>query len=119
MSDLACFKVDYHEVSGLLADLTARGVLIEAHGDKLRIEAPPGVLTADLRQALAARKAAILAHLAGDAHPTPPPEIMRIPLDTACPPGAWAAARGLRIVGGTPHGPDGPRLFLADMEVAA
>jgi hypothetical protein len=113
------------DLATLLADLTARGVLIEAHGDRLKIDAPADVLTAELRAALAEHKAALLAHLAGDAAPTPaPPAILhRIPLDIDCTPSEWLAARGLRVVGGTSHfgGARRPVLFVVadDAQVIA
>ena len=40
----------------LLDDLQARGVRISANGDRLRIIAPPGTVTPELREQLAANK---------------------------------------------------------------
>jgi hypothetical protein len=50
----------------LVAELKAQGVQLSARGDRLRVEAPPGVLTPEVRQALTDRKAAILALLERD-----------------------------------------------------
>jgi hypothetical protein len=50
----------------LLEDLKKRGVDLEPEGDSLRYRAPAGALTPALRQALAAHKAEVLAHLRGD-----------------------------------------------------
>ncbi len=50
----------------LLAELQARGAKISANGDKLKIIAPPGTVTPELRELLAANKPEIMAAL-----PTP------------------------------------------------
>lgn len=47
----------------LLIELEARGVLIEAAGDRLRVDAPKGAVTPELREALAACKTEVLAIL--------------------------------------------------------
>ena len=47
----------------LITELEARGVLIEAAGDRLRVDAPKGAITPELREALAACKAGVLAIL--------------------------------------------------------
>jgi len=44
----------------VLAVLKSRGVVLEPQGDKLHYRAPKGVLTPDLRQALAENKAEVL-----------------------------------------------------------
>jgi hypothetical protein len=44
----------------LLAALTALGATVQAVEDRLRIEAPPGALTPELRSALAEQKPALL-----------------------------------------------------------
>jgi hypothetical protein len=44
----------------LLAELSGRDVIIKAVDNKLRIDAPKGVLTSELRQAIAEQKLAIL-----------------------------------------------------------
>ena len=44
----------------LLAELHSRGVIVEAAGEHLRIDAPKGVITPELRDALMQRKAEIL-----------------------------------------------------------
>ncbi len=49
----------------LLASLQQRGVLLCVDGDRLRVDAPTGVLSAADRAALAAHKADLLALLAG------------------------------------------------------
>jgi len=47
----------------LIIELEARGVLIESAGDRLRVDAPKGAITPELREALAACKAEVLAIL--------------------------------------------------------
>jgi ribosomal protein L40E len=47
----------------LLSDLRARGVRLEPQGDSLRVVAPKGILTADLRAVVAEHKAELLAAL--------------------------------------------------------
>ena len=47
----------------LITELEARGVLIEVTGDRLRVDAPKGAITPELRAALTARKAEVLAIL--------------------------------------------------------
>lgn len=39
----------------LLVELRARGVVIEASGDRLKVDAPKGIVTPELREALADR----------------------------------------------------------------
>jgi len=51
----------------LAAELDARGVHIAAVGGKLRIEAPSGAITDDLRAALVTHKAALLCRYAVNA----------------------------------------------------
>jgi hypothetical protein len=50
----------------LLNELTHRGVILEPIGDRLRYKAPVGVLTPELKQALAAQKAALVQLLTGE-----------------------------------------------------
>jgi TubC N-terminal docking domain len=52
---------------GLLAELRARGFVLAAAGDRLRIDAPADVLTPELRDRLAADKPRLLAELASEA----------------------------------------------------
>jgi hypothetical protein len=52
----------------LLIELRSRGVLIEPAGDRLKVDAPKGVITQELREALAACKSEVLAILAVDDH---------------------------------------------------
>ncbi len=47
----------------LLIELKARGVSLEVDGDRLRVDAPKGAVTPELREALAAHKAEVLALL--------------------------------------------------------
>ena len=47
----------------LLAEVTRLGIRLMVNGGKLRVEAPAGTLTPELRTALAASKPAILARL--------------------------------------------------------
>jgi amino acid adenylation domain-containing protein len=53
----------------LLAQLAAKGVRLQAEGQRLRCHAPPGVLTAPLLDQLRARKADILRELTVEAAP--------------------------------------------------
>lgn len=55
----------------LLATLRALGVSVEAVEDRLRIDAPPGAITLELRSALAEQKAALLTLLRHPARPRP------------------------------------------------
>jgi TubC N-terminal docking domain len=48
------------EASALLDDLRAIGVMVEVIGDRLKIDAPAGVITEDQRQALRVSKPAII-----------------------------------------------------------
>lgn len=50
-----------HTAPDLLAELTAAGIRIDAHGDRLHVDAPPGTMTPELRQRLLAHKADLLA----------------------------------------------------------
>ena len=49
--------------SQLLADLQTRGIRVTVAGERLRVDAPRGALTADLRAKLTANKSQILAQL--------------------------------------------------------
>jgi hypothetical protein len=49
--------------AALLAELQRRGASLTANGDKLRVEAPVGTLTPDIREALVRFKPALLAIL--------------------------------------------------------
>ena len=122
---IALHNHHYRNLDDLLNDLRTLGGAVSVADGKLRIEAPAGVLTPELRAELAAHKEAILAHLTGDAQPTPPPTILhRIPLCLDFTPSEWLAAHGLRVVGGTPYfgGEHRPVLYVTDIapaEVAA
>ena len=59
----------------LLADLRQQGVTLERRGDRLRVDAPQGVLTPEIRADLVAHKAAILQVLASP--PTEPAQTVR------------------------------------------
>lgn len=50
----------------LLVELRSRGVLLEPAGDRLKIDAPKGSITPELREALAECKSEVLAILALD-----------------------------------------------------
>jgi tubulysin polyketide synthase-like protein len=90
----------------LLSDLQARGIRLQANGDRLRVEAPTGVLTPKVRETLAARKAELLQLLAPD-----PSRLLAMPLD------AFAAA-GQMLEVHVPWWPD--RLwFVPDAPAAA
>jgi hypothetical protein len=51
----------------LLNELTRRGVIFELKGERLRYKAPMGVLTPELKRALAAQKTMLVQLLAADA----------------------------------------------------
>lgn len=51
------------DVTTLIADLRARGIRIEVHGEALRYEAPPGALDDALRERIRAGKAGLIALL--------------------------------------------------------
>jgi len=55
----------------LLRDLEARGVILEARGDRLRVTAPLGALSPDVVEALRRHKAELLALVAGEPRPFP------------------------------------------------
>lgn len=104
----------------LLAELAARGVIVTVAGDRLKIDAPSGAITPALRLALTETKEALLAHLRPpSATLAPDPahgELVRIPLDGLS---EHLAARGLRVVGGTPSFGGAtfrPVLFLSPKE---
>lgn len=48
-------------VMEILNELHSRGVTVEAAGDRLRVDAPKGAVTPELREALAERKTEVLA----------------------------------------------------------
>lgn len=50
-----------HEV---VAETSRLGIVVEARGDRLHVKAPHGVLTSELRDALARHKVALLSRLA-------------------------------------------------------
>ena len=61
----------------LIEELLSRGVLIEAEGERLRLDAPKGALTPELRSVLADRKLEIIALLrASDAEVARRAEVM-------------------------------------------
>ncbi|MFH0809361.1 MAG: hypothetical protein V2A77_02650 [Pseudomonadota bacterium] len=49
--------------AALVTDLQARGVRLSAVNGRLRVEAPKGLLTPEVKQALAERKGEVLAYL--------------------------------------------------------
>jgi hypothetical protein len=109
----------------LLNCLAALDVRLTAAGARLRVEAPAGALTAELRAALVEHKVALLDLLgqvgpAADTHRPisaamlgPDERRMRIPLSLEEPPSEWLAKRGLRIAGGDPAT---GTLFVAKVE---
>jgi pyochelin synthetase len=52
--------------AALLAELRNRGAALAVVGDKLRVEAPVGTITPEIREALARHKATLLAMLSSD-----------------------------------------------------
>jgi hypothetical protein len=76
--------------AAFLEDLRARGVAVRAVGDRLRVEAPPGVLTAAVVARLREEKPALLRFLAP---PTPAdPEVARRLVAFTSQLEAWTAA---------------------------
>jgi hypothetical protein len=59
----------------LVAACRARGISLEVRGDQLRCRAPVGIMTPELKEALAAQKAALIQMLAAEAPTTSPPEV--------------------------------------------
>ena len=53
-------------VESLLQELRAQDIHIRLEGEDLRVSAPPGTLTPDLRETLGRHKADLLAHLQAD-----------------------------------------------------
>ena len=51
----------------LIAECRTRGIVLEVIGERLRCRGPVGVLTPELKQALAAQKAALVQILTGEA----------------------------------------------------
>ncbi len=103
-------------LNDLRAALDARGIHIEAVGGKLRVDAPLGALTPDLRTALVEHKAALLTagNDVSDVNDVSDikaeGDVFRIPLDELVY-GDYLARHHLKIVGGQVSP---PRLFLAD-----
>ncbi len=60
-------------MADVLASMAARGVRVTVAGDRLRVDAPPGVVTPELQQALRDNKAQIIALLRGADVDTPIP----------------------------------------------
>ena len=87
----------------VLTETRRRGILLSARGDRLRYDAPVGVMKAELRAALVEHKAELLALLGSGLHrgpeadgsepgpPLPPPRRSRV--HTAR---TWPALAGLR-----------------------
>lgn len=102
------------DLTGFLDYLCDLGVVVSADGDRLKIEAPAGVLTDGLRADLTARKPAILDLLRRPRwRVDPDAPLLRIPLDTDAPPSVHLAERGLRSVAGDPAT---GLLFVIDLE---
>lgn len=104
------------DLAALLDHLCDLGIVVTADGDRLKVDAPAGALTDDLRAPLVERKAEILDYLSRRRwyiDPDAPP--LRIPLSIDKPPSEWLSERGMSIAGGTWNGPNGePTLFLVD-----
>ena len=122
----------------LLDHLRDAGVIFTPEGDKLSYLAPPGALSDDLRAAMRAHKAELLAMLEAGTGPGSPPvptpaevgtascevspgETVRIPLDDLIF-GDFLERNRLRIVDGEAY-PDGrnfrPTLYLASLQPAS
>jgi hypothetical protein len=92
-------------VDELLTELSRLSVKVTINEDRLHIDAPAGVLTPELRAALAEHKALLLQQLSLPGWSTDLScQLLRIPLSLDQPPSAWLAERGLRIVGGDHDG---------------
>ena len=115
----------------LLSRLAALNVKLTAAGGRLRVEAPAGALTDELRAALAEHKRALLdllsrpsrgvrrlggteRRLSSTEPHDPDPQLAHIPLSLDESPSEWLAKRGLCIVGGDPAT---GTLFVADLQV--
>ena len=72
----------------LIAELSERGIVVWAEGERLRYKAPDGALTAQLRSRMAGDKQQLLALLAGSGRTTGQQGLDPI---SACPPEAAAA----------------------------
>ena len=63
----------------IVAWMRGRGVRVWAEDGKLRLSAPPGVVTAKMRERLTGSKGAIMAALTGEPQPTDTPGIVYDP----------------------------------------
>ncbi len=61
-------------VETYLASLEALGINLWCEGERLRIKAAPGIVTAEIMSQLTTRKAEVLAHLAGETGPPSTPQ---------------------------------------------
>jgi hypothetical protein len=77
----------------LVAEAHRLGIFLACNGNKLRVESPKGILTTDLRQALAEHKAAIMAHLRSMAGPASLPDFAATACVCPVPIGPTGAAR--------------------------
>lgn len=101
----------------LLLELNRRGVRLTAEGDRLRYEAPPGALTAELLDAMRKYKPELLCLLTRESRGLTPGTRVRS-LVSACPGQGVLVATGFRS---GPHGPfaavrfdDGLLAFVAE-----
>lgn len=101
----------------LLRELRRRGVKLTVNGDRLRYEAPPGALTAELLDAMRKYKPQLLRLLAGESRGLTPGTRVRS-LVSASPGQGVVVATGFRS---GPHGPfaavrfdDGLLAFVAE-----
>ena len=77
----------------LLAQMKALGIELSAEGDKLRVDAPKGVLSPSIRELLSGRKAEILQFLHDSKHTGACPLIPAAPRDGTAPPEALPRPR--------------------------
>jgi len=94
----------------LLTELSQRGVILSAVDDKLRIDAPKGVLTSELRQVLTEQKTAILGLLRG---------VSQNETQTTDPTDASVGVASVRCVDTTPSSsnfPDVPKSVVKTIE---
>ena len=80
----------------LLNELKSRGVSLEANGDRLRVDAPRGAITPELRRTLAAHKAELLGLLQrpGELHyALTDKQVLGVPIEEPCLVGCGSVVR--------------------------
>jgi hypothetical protein len=80
-------------VDTLLREVERLGIVLTVKGDRLHVQAPKGILTADLHRALAAQKPDLMRRLSAP----PPDETGGTPCSTCGAAGWWRWLDGRRI----------------------